>query len=140
MVELTILWYNSPNPSYSYLGQVRGLAMWFYHAIPQYGQMDFLIHYFRGNSLIQTFTSSLPITLLFYLLLIFSTSTNSFKRVILPSMIQAYLDENLKEGFIQPSKRPFVAPILFIKKNDDSLCLCVDYWGLILTSHGVYLL
>jgi hypothetical protein len=32
-----------------------------------------------------------------------------------------YIDENLKKGFIQHSKFPTCAPILFIKKNDGSL-------------------
>ena len=35
MVWLTKLWYNSPNPGYSYLGQVRVFGLWFYHTIPQ---------------------------------------------------------------------------------------------------------
>ena len=41
-----------------------------------------------------------------------------------------YLDENLEKGFIQPSKSPAGAPILFVKKKDGSLRLCVDYRGL----------
>ena len=47
-----------------------------------------------------------------------------------PSELEAlhtYLDKNLVTGTIQPSKLPFGAPILFIKKKDGSLCLCVDY-------------
>ena len=42
--------------------------------------------------------------------------------------LRVYLDENLKKGFIQPSKSLVGAPILFVK--DVSLRLCVDYWGL----------
>lgn len=38
-----------------------------------------------------------------------------------------YLDENLKRGFIRPSTSPIAAPILFAKKKDGSLRLCVDY-------------
>ena len=38
--------------------------------------------------------------------------------------------ENLKKGFIRPSSSPAGAPILFIKKKDGSLRLCVDYRGL----------
>ena len=41
-----------------------------------------------------------------------------------------YLNENLEKGFIQPSKSPVEAPILFVKKNDGSVRLCVDYRGL----------
>ena len=44
--------------------------------------------------------------------------------------LRAYLDENLKKGFIQPSSSPAGAPILFVKKKDGSLRLCVDYRGL----------
>jgi len=41
-----------------------------------------------------------------------------------------YFTENLAKGFIQHSKSPAVAPILFVKKKDGSLRLCVDYRGL----------
>lgn len=41
-----------------------------------------------------------------------------------------YLDENLRKGFIRPSTSPAGAPILFVKKKDGSLRLCVDYRGL----------
>ena len=44
--------------------------------------------------------------------------------------LRVYLDENLAIGTIRPSKSPFGAPILFVKKKDGSLCLCVDYRGL----------
>jgi RNase H-like domain found in reverse transcriptase/Reverse transcriptase (RNA-dependent DNA polymerase)/Integrase zinc binding domain len=37
------------------------------------------------------------------------------------------IDENLKTGFICPSNSPFRAPVLFIKKKDGSLWLCVDF-------------
>ena len=50
-----------------------------------------------------------------------------------PSELEAlrfYLDENLATGTIRPSKLPFGAPILFVKKKDGSLRLCVDYRGL----------
>lgn len=41
-----------------------------------------------------------------------------------------YIAENLARGFIRPSKAPCGAPILFVKKKDGSLRLCVDYRGL----------
>ena len=44
--------------------------------------------------------------------------------------LHTYLDKNLVTGTIQPSKLPFSAPILFIKKKDGSLRLCIDYQGL----------
>ena len=44
--------------------------------------------------------------------------------------LKAYIKTNLKTEFIRPSKFPASAPILFDKKPDDSLCLCMDYRGL----------
>lgn len=44
--------------------------------------------------------------------------------------LKTYLDENLATGFIKPSSSPAGAPILFVKKKDGSLRLCVDYRGL----------
>ena len=41
--------------------------------------------------------------------------------------LREYLDENLAKGFIVPSKSPAASPILFQKKKDGSLRLCVDY-------------
>jgi hypothetical protein len=40
--------------------------------------------------------------------------------------LREYLKENLAKGFIQPSKSPTGVPILFLKKKDGSLRLCVD--------------
>jgi hypothetical protein len=37
-----------------------------------------------------------------------------------------YLNENLEKGFIQHSKSPTDALILFVKKKDGSLQMCVD--------------
>jgi hypothetical protein len=44
--------------------------------------------------------------------------------------LKKWLDENLSKGFIRTSSSPAGAPILFIKKSDGSLYLCVDYRGL----------
>ncbi len=44
--------------------------------------------------------------------------------------IKEYLEENLKKKFITLSKASFASSILFIKKKDDSLCFCMNYWKL----------
>lgn len=44
--------------------------------------------------------------------------------------LREYLDEMLGKGFIRSSNSPAGAPILFVKKKDGSLRLCVDYRGL----------
>ena len=41
--------------------------------------------------------------------------------------LRKWLDENLARGFIRPSSSPAGSPILFVKKKDGSLRLCVDY-------------
>jgi hypothetical protein len=46
------------------------------------------------------------------------------------AVLHEYLDENLEKGFIQHLKSPTNAPILFVKKKDGSLRICVDYCGL----------
>ena len=44
--------------------------------------------------------------------------------------LKTYIETNLANGFIRPSKSPAGAPILFVGKPDGSLRLCVDYRGL----------
>ncbi len=44
--------------------------------------------------------------------------------------LKTYIETHLKTVFIWPSKSPAGAPILFDKKPDGSLRLCVDYRGL----------
>jgi hypothetical protein len=44
--------------------------------------------------------------------------------------LHEYIKENLNKGFIRRSESPAGAPILFVKKKDGSLRLCVDYRGL----------
>ncbi len=44
--------------------------------------------------------------------------------------IKEYLEKNLKKKFITLSKAFFASSILFVKKKDDSLCFCVNYWKL----------
>ena len=41
--------------------------------------------------------------------------------------LRNWLDDNLKKGFIRTSSSPAGSPILFVKKKDGSLRLCVDY-------------
>ena len=45
-------------------------------------------------------------------------------------ILKTYIEINLVNGFIQPSKSPAGASILFVRKPDKSLRLCVDYLGL----------
>ncbi len=45
-------------------------------------------------------------------------------------ILKAYIEINLANGFIRPSKLPAGAPIFFDKKSDGSLRLCIDYQGL----------
>jgi hypothetical protein len=44
--------------------------------------------------------------------------------------LRKYIEENLSRGFIRHSKSPCGTPILFVKKANGSLRLCVDYRGL----------
>jgi len=44
--------------------------------------------------------------------------------------LQEFLEKNTKTGIIRPSKSPCGAPVLFVKKKDGTLCLCIDYCGL----------
>ena len=44
--------------------------------------------------------------------------------------LKAYIETNLASGFIQRSSSPAAAPILFAKKKDGGLRLCVDYRAL----------
>ena len=44
--------------------------------------------------------------------------------------LRKYIDKNLAKNFICHSKSPTGAPILFVKKKDGLLRMCVDYRGL----------
>ena len=44
--------------------------------------------------------------------------------------LRAQLTELLDAGFIQPAKAPYGAPVLFQKKQNSSLRLCIDYRAL----------
>ena len=41
--------------------------------------------------------------------------------------LKVQLQELLDKGFIQPSNSPWGAPVLFVKKKDGTLRLCIDY-------------
>ena len=41
--------------------------------------------------------------------------------------LKTQLQELLDKGFIRPSVSPWGAPVLFVKKKDRSMRLCVDY-------------
>ncbi|GBG62033.1 hypothetical protein CBR_g28509 [Chara braunii] len=44
--------------------------------------------------------------------------------------LKRQLEELLRLGFIKPSNSPWGAPVLFARKADETLCLCIDYCGL----------
>jgi len=44
--------------------------------------------------------------------------------------LKEFIEENLNMGFIRPTSSPHSVPVLFVKKKDGSLCLCVDFRGL----------
>jgi hypothetical protein len=41
--------------------------------------------------------------------------------------IKEYIDSMMKKGFIQHSKAPHRYPVIFMKKKDRLLCMCIDY-------------
>ena len=41
--------------------------------------------------------------------------------------LQRQLKDLLDKGFIQPSSSPWGAPVLFVRKKDGSLRMCIDY-------------
>jgi len=52
-----------------------------------------------------------------------------------------FIEENLNTGFIRPTSSPHSALVLFIKKKDSSLHLCVDFHSLnCITKKNHYLL
>ncbi|GFH16406.1 reverse transcriptase domain-containing protein, partial [Haematococcus lacustris] len=44
--------------------------------------------------------------------------------------LKKQLDDLLAKGFIRPTTSPFAAPVLFVRKKDDSPRLCVDFRAL----------
>ncbi|GBG77814.1 hypothetical protein CBR_g25745 [Chara braunii] len=43
------------------------------------------------------------------------------------SVLRAQLDDLLEKGWIQPSSSPYGAPVLFVRKKNKDLWLCIDY-------------
>ena len=44
--------------------------------------------------------------------------------------LKKQLQEMTNQGIIRPSQSPFIAPILFTKKKDGTMRMCVDYKAL----------
>ena len=44
--------------------------------------------------------------------------------------LQEFLEEHTQNGFIRPTKSPWGSLVLFLKKKDGSLCLCVNFHAL----------
>jgi len=44
--------------------------------------------------------------------------------------LKKFIKKNLSTGFIQPTSSPHSIPVLFVKKKDDLLCLCVKFCSL----------
>ena len=43
--------------------------------------------------------------------------------------LKEFIEKNLNIGFIQPNFSLHSVPVLFVKKKDGSLCLCVNFCG-----------
>ena len=41
--------------------------------------------------------------------------------------LKVHIQDLLDRGFIRSNTSPWGAPILFAKKKDKTLCLCIDY-------------
>ena len=44
--------------------------------------------------------------------------------------VKRQVAESLRQQIIEPSSSPYGAPVLFVRKKDDSLCMCVDFRAL----------
>ena len=44
--------------------------------------------------------------------------------------LHEFLDENMKNRFIRPTRSPWGSPVLFVKKKDRGLRLCMDFQAL----------
>ena len=41
--------------------------------------------------------------------------------------LKVQIEEMVNKGFVRPSTSPWGAPVLFVKKKDGSMRLCIDY-------------
>ena len=41
--------------------------------------------------------------------------------------LKVQMEELVNKGFVRPNTSPWGAPVLFVKKNDGSFRLCIDY-------------
>ena len=41
--------------------------------------------------------------------------------------LKVHMEELVSKGFVRPSTLPWGVPVMFVKKNDGSLRLCIDY-------------
>ena len=41
--------------------------------------------------------------------------------------LKVQMEEMVNKGFVRPSTSPWGAPVLFVKKMDGSMRLCIDY-------------
>ena len=41
--------------------------------------------------------------------------------------LKVQMEEMVNKGFVKPSTSPWGAPVLFVKKKDGSMRLCIDY-------------
>ena len=41
--------------------------------------------------------------------------------------LKVHMEEMVNKGFVRPSTSPWGAPVLFVKKKDGSMRLCIDY-------------
>ena len=41
--------------------------------------------------------------------------------------LEVQMEEHVSKGFFRPTTSPWGAPVLFVKKKDGSLRLCIDY-------------
>jgi len=44
--------------------------------------------------------------------------------------LKKFIEKNLNTGFIQLTSSPYSIPVLFVKKKDGSLCLCINFCSL----------
>ncbi|RVW81235.1 Transposon Ty3-G Gag-Pol polyprotein [Vitis vinifera] len=102
------LLFSQSNPCYQYVlrkGSINFLA--YLRGLPPHREFDFFIEVFPGTD---------PI------------SVSPYRMAPLElKELKTQLDELLGKGFIRPSTSPWGAPVLFVKKKDGTLRLCIDY-------------